>query len=94
MPLLEYGHAQGCSVTGGYVYRGEEFPGFQGVYLFGDYCSGRIWGVAAQAGSEPQVVELARADVQLSTFGEDERGELYLLDMGRGELFKLVVLPR
>ena len=94
LPLLEYGRAQGCSVTGGYVYRGEEFPGFQGVYLFGDYCSGRIWGVAAQAGPEPQVVELAKANVQLSTFGEDERGELYLLDMGRGELFRLVVVPR
>jgi glucose/arabinose dehydrogenase len=94
LPLLEYGRAQGCSVTGGYVYRGEEFPGFQGIYLFGDYCSGRIWGVAAQAGPEPPVVELARADVQLSTFGEDEQGELYLLDMGRGELFKLVVVPR
>lgn len=94
LPLIEYDHKQGCSVTGGYVYRGEEFPGFQGVYLFGDYCSGRIWGMAAQAGGEPQVVELAMADVQLSAFGEDEGGELYLLDMGRGELFKLVVLPR
>ena len=94
LPLLEYGRAQGCSVTGGYVYRGEEFPGFQGIYLFGDYCSGRIWGVAAQAGSEPKVVQLARADVQLSSFGEDEQGELYLLDMGRGELFRLVVVAR
>jgi glucose/arabinose dehydrogenase len=94
LPLVEYDHALGCSVTGGYVYRGEEFPGFQGIYLFGDFCSGRIWGVAAGAGSEPQVVELVRANVQLSSFGEDERGELYLLDMGRGELFKLLVVSR
>jgi glucose/arabinose dehydrogenase len=94
LPLLEYDHTQGCSVTGGYVYRGEDFPGFRGVYVFGDYCSGRIWGVAAQAGNNPQLVQLARADVQLSSFGEDERGELYLLDMGGGRLFRLVVQPR
>jgi glucose/arabinose dehydrogenase len=94
LPLLEYDHTQGCSVTGGYVYRGEQFPGLQGVYVFGDYCSGRIWGVRALAGGDPQVVQLARADVQLSSFGEDERGELYLVDMGGGKLFKLVVRPR
>jgi glucose/arabinose dehydrogenase len=94
LPLLEYDHTQGCSVTGGYVYRGDQFPGFQGVYVFGDYCSGRIWGVRARAGGDPQVVQLARADLQLSSFGEDERGELYLVDMGGGKLFKLVVQPR
>ena len=93
LPLLEYDHSQGCSVTGGYVYRGEEFPGIEGAYIFGDYCSGKIWGVAAQAGSQ-QVVELADADVQLSSFGEDEQGELYLLDMGSGVLYKLAFVPR
>ncbi len=91
LPLLEYDHSQGCSVTGGYVYRGEEFPALEGVYVFGDYCSGKIWGVATQAGKQPRMVELATADVRLSSFGEDERGELYLLDMGRGALFKLIV---
>jgi len=75
------------------VYRGEEFPALQGVYLFGDYCTGRIWGVRAQAGGEPEVVELAQTDVRLSSFGEDEQGELYLLDMAEGELFKLAVTP-
>jgi len=94
LPLLEYDHSQGCSVTGGYVYRGAEFPGLQGVYLFGDYCSGKIWGVATQAGTQPRMVELATADVRLSSFGEDERGELYLLDIGRGALFKLAVASR
>jgi glucose/arabinose dehydrogenase len=93
LPLLEYDHSQGCSVTGGYVYRGEEFPGLRGVYIFGDYCSGKIWGVAAQTASQ-QVVELADADLQLSSFGEDEQGELYLLDMGSGALYKLAFAPR
>jgi glucose/arabinose dehydrogenase len=94
LPLLEYDHSQGCSITGGYVYRGAQFPDLWGAYLFGDYCSGRIWGVAAQPGGEPLVVELAQADIRLSSFGEDEGGELYILDMARGELFTLVVLPR
>jgi glucose/arabinose dehydrogenase len=93
LPLLEYGRSQGCSVTGGYVYRGQSFPGLQGVYLFGDFCTGRIWGVDARA-DESQVVELAQIDAQVSSFGEDERGEIYLLDLGRGELFKLLVTNR
>ncbi len=94
LPLLEYDHSQGCSVTGGYVYRGAEFPELEGVYLFGDYCSGKIWGVATQVGEQPRMVELATVDVRLSSFGEDEQGELYLLDMGRGVLFKLAVKSR
>jgi len=92
LPLLEYDHSQGCSVTGGFVYRGPEFPAFQGTYVFGDFCTGRIWGVARRAGSGQQVVELARADLRVSSFGEDERGEIYLLDMERGEVFRLVVV--
>ena len=94
LPLLEYDHTQGCSITGGYVYRGKQFPSFQGVYVFGDFCTGRIWGLAQRTGSEPQVVELAQADLRVSSFGEDEQGEIYVLDMGSGELFKLVVAPR
>ena len=93
LPLVEYDHTQGCSVTGGFVYRGQEFPGLQGVYVFGDFCTGRIWGLAQQSGSEPQVVELAQVDLLLSSFGEDEQGELYLVHIEGGELFKLVVVP-
>ena len=94
LPLLEYDHTQGCSVTDGYVYRGQAFPGFQGVYVFGDFCTGRIWGVVRRPGSEPQVVELAQVDLLLSSFGEDEQGEIYVLHIEGGELFKLVVAPR
>jgi glucose/arabinose dehydrogenase len=94
LPVKEYDHSEGCSVTGGYVYRGEEFPLLGGIYLFGDYCSGRIWGLAAPTGGGWRVAELAQADVRLSSFGEDEAGELYLVDMGRGELFKIIAVPR
>lgn len=93
LPVREYDHNQGCSVTGGYVYRGHEFPLLRGIYLFGDFCSGRIWGLApGDAGW--QVARLGQADVQLSAFGEDEAGELYLLDMGQGTLFKIAASAR
>jgi glucose/arabinose dehydrogenase len=88
-PVAEYDHAQGCSVTGGYVYRGQAFPALTGIYFYGDYCSGRIWGLAPDRAGGWQAVELTQADARLSSFGEDEAGELYLLDMGDGELLRL-----
>ena len=65
------------------------------IYLFGDYCSGRIWGlVRSSAEGDWRVARLAQVDVRLSAFGEDEQGELYLVDMDGGELFKIVARPR
>jgi glucose/arabinose dehydrogenase len=81
LPIVEYDHGSGCSVTGGYVYRGEAFPSLAGVYFFGDYCSGLIWGLAVDNG-EWQVAQLLDAGIQLSSFGEDESGELYVTDLG------------
>ncbi|MGD2205624.1 MAG: PQQ-dependent sugar dehydrogenase [Anaerolineae bacterium] len=94
LPVREYDHTQGCSVTGGSVYRGREFPLLSGIYVFGDYCSGRIWGLAFTGGGEWRVARLAQADMRISAFGEDEAGELYLLDMGRGELHKIIARSR
>jgi len=95
LPVQEYDHSQGCSVTGGYVYRGKESPLLTGIYLFGDYCSGRIWGLA-RSGDDGgwRVARLAQAEVQLSAFGEDETGELYLVDIGGGQLFKITARSR
>ncbi len=95
LPVQEYDHMQGCSVTGGYVYRGQAYPSLDGIYLFGDYCSGRIWGMARMgATGDWRVAQLAQADIRLSSFGEDEAGELYLLDMAGGRLFRITARSR
>jgi glucose/arabinose dehydrogenase len=86
-PVAEYDHRFGCSVTGGYVYRGAEDPALDGVYLFADFCTGLLWGMGADgsgwAMSEPQETGL-----NISSFAEDAAGELYLLNYG-GDLFRI-----
>jgi glucose/arabinose dehydrogenase len=79
-PIAEYSHRDGCSVTGGYVYRGDVMPDFQGVYLYGDYCSGLIWAVYRDEAGAWQNLLFMRTDYTISSFGEDEQGELYLTD--------------
>jgi glucose/arabinose dehydrogenase len=92
-PVTEYDHDFGCSVTGGYVYRGAAHPALVGGYLFGDYCSGNVWLIDAAANEvgEPRLVlESGRS---ISSFGEDEAGELYATDLGTGELLRVGVAP-
>ncbi len=82
-PIAEYGHNRGCSVTGGYVYRGTVQPQLAGIYLFGDYCAGTIFSVPAGRGTHlPKLV--AETGRQISSFGEGENGEIYLVDLGGG----------
>ncbi|WP_455245408.1 PQQ-dependent sugar dehydrogenase [Petrachloros mirabilis] len=86
-PIAEYGHEQGrCSITGGYVYRGRLIPSLRGTYLFGDYCSGEIFAVTAGADHKKTsaVRILMRTGFRISSFGEDEAGELYLVDHNGG----------
>jgi glucose/arabinose dehydrogenase len=80
MPILEYSHDEGCSVTGGYVYRGTAIPDLQGTYLYGDYCSGVLWGARQDASGAWQNVFTLQTGRGISSFGEDEAGELYLVD--------------
>jgi hypothetical protein len=69
-PIFEYDHSAGdCSVTGGYVYRGSAFPNLAGIYFYGDYCTGRLWGSGQL---------LTPRAAGLSSFGQDSSGELYL----------------
>ena len=87
-PVLSYTHSVGCSVTGGYVYRGAAVPTLAGQYLYGDYCSGRIWS-AQKVGAGPwTATELGVSAHKISTFGEDEAGELYFADYASGDIFQ------
>jgi glucose/arabinose dehydrogenase len=81
-PVVEYGHDMGCSVTGGVVYRGERLPAWQGVYLFGDYCSGNVWGLLQDAQGNWQSRLLFETRARITSFGEDEAGEVYMVDYG------------
>jgi glucose/arabinose dehydrogenase len=79
-PVTQYTHAQGCSVTGGYVYRGKAVPRLTGRYVFGDYCSGTIWSIPARGGAVR--TEPVRVD-QLTSFGESLDGStLYVVSAG------------
>jgi glucose/arabinose dehydrogenase len=93
LPVLEYDHSLGCAITGGYRYRGLSFPSLDGVYLYGDFCSGRLWGATESAGTwstEP----IMDSPYSISTFGEDERGHLYLADyQSSGTLLRVDSTP-
>ncbi|HWQ11488.1 MAG TPA: PQQ-dependent sugar dehydrogenase [Roseiflexaceae bacterium] len=88
-PVTEYGHDLGQSITGGYVYRGASFPALQGVYLFADFVSGRIWGLRPRDGAWERA-ELLDTELYISSFGEDEAGELYLTSMYEGAVYQVV----
>jgi len=89
LPVAEYSHdAGGCSVTGGYVYRGSKYPALQGAYFFGDYCSGIIWSLQRD-GDQWQMTQQLESGRRISSFGEDVNGELYVVDHG-GAIYQLV----
>jgi glucose/arabinose dehydrogenase len=88
MPVAEYDHSQGCSVTGGYVYRGQALPELQGAYFYGDWCSGKIWATYRDEANTWQTAEFMDTEFQISGFGEDDQGELYIIDYG-GRVFQL-----
>jgi glucose/arabinose dehydrogenase len=89
LPVAEYGHDRGCSITGGYVYRGAAVSGLAGTYLYADYCAGTIWGLEAAAGS-PAPTVLLDSGLAVASFGEDEAGELYVIDLAGGRLYRVV----
>ncbi len=89
MPVAEYGRSSGRSVTGGVVYRGDAIPGLRGVYLFGDFVSGKLWGLRAATGGGWEKRELASTGLLISSFGTDESGEAYICDLG-GSVLRIV----
>ena len=97
LPAHEYVHTAGrCSVTGGYVYRGYDIPDLRGTFFFADYCTGEIWSGEFVGGDltniQNRTAELEPAGLsidQISSFGEDARGEMYVCDV-QGEVYKIV----
>jgi glucose/arabinose dehydrogenase len=87
-PIAEYSHAFGCSVVGGYVSRGEREPALTGVYLFGDYCSGLVWGLGRDAGGDWALSDPIETGLTISSFGEDAAGEVYLVSLS-GDVFRV-----
>ena len=87
-PVVEYSHSQGCSVIGGFVYRGSGVPALSGRYVFSDICSGTIWSIIAWARAPATKAVLMDTSYSVSSFGEDEAGELYLVDRTGGTLYR------
>jgi glucose/arabinose dehydrogenase len=94
LPAFEYDHSQGCSITGGYVYRGAAIPQLQGVYFFGDYCQGwvRSFRYSVEGATELTDWPTLRPGGQITSFGEDNAGELYVVT-GNGGVYKVVPDP-
>lgn len=78
LPVAEYTHDMGISVTGGFVYRGSQVPALEGRYVYADFGSGRIWTLDAANPEEPDVRQILRTGLSISSFGLDSRGELLL----------------
>lgn len=89
LPVFTYPtRIDGCAVSGGYVYRGSSYPNLGGIYFFGDYCSGKIWGLR-KSGNNWESQELSDTLHRISSFGEDEEGELYLVDRSTGNIYQV-----
>ena len=91
LPALEYNHSAGCSITGGYVYRGAQIPAIAGMFLYSDYCNGTIRGAKKVSGVWT-TTPLLTTSHNISTFGQDESGELYIADHDAttGAIYRIV----
>ncbi len=89
LPIAEYGHDLGCSITGGHIYRGARIRSLAGRYLFGDYCSGRLWALSEASSGRWTMTQLLSTGLQISSFGEDQDGEVYVIDH-QGGVYLLV----
>ena len=95
-PVWEYSHSYGCSITGGYVYRGEAMPALHGTYFFSDYCTSKMWTMKWDGTNiydyEDRTAEIGGNISSVSGFGEDAAGEIYVCDLG-GEVWKIIPAP-
>jgi glucose/arabinose dehydrogenase len=95
LPVLEYDHTEGCSVSGGYRYRGAINGELEGIYFYGDFCTGRLWGASQDQQGTWSTVELLDTELQITSFGEDQAGELYVASFqpSPGALYRIVEIP-
>jgi glucose/arabinose dehydrogenase len=91
LPVAEYDHDLGCSVSGGAVYRGPSHPALQGWYVFSDYCSGEFWAIDASRERTEEPAIVAETDLNISAIAEDAAGELYATDLSAGQLLRIGV---
>lgn len=87
-PVVDYSHDFGCSITGGYVYRGSSLPEWQGVYFYSDFCTGNVWGMIQTPDGSWESQLIFPTGFGVSSFGQDESGEIYLVDH-RGAILRL-----
>ena len=89
-PVAYYNHTLGdCSITGGNVYRGTASPALTGWYLFGDFCTGRLWGLRETSPNNWTMTQAAQTGLGISSFGEDQNGEVYIVDYNGGALYRV-----
>ena len=89
-PVAEYHHSNGgCSITGGYVYRGEVLSDLKGSYIYADYCSGSIWRLVRSTSGEWDESLIIESKLKISSFGEDEMGEVYVVDY-EGGIYRII----
>ena len=93
LPLIEYGHAEGCAVIGGHVYRGTRLPELFGAYIYADFCSGRIWELRYDGANITDNAVLVDTELAISSIGTDELGELHILSYDDGSVYWLVASP-
>jgi glucose/arabinose dehydrogenase len=92
-PVAQYSHASGCSVTGGYVYRGTKVPALRGRYVFADYCTGRVWSMRAgpnPGGLRQDTRRIGTSVGNVMSFGEGNDGTLYLIGQAGSTLYRFV----
>ena len=91
LPILEYSHKEGCSITGGFVYHGNA-NNIQNQYIFSDFCSGIIWTIDLE-NNEYVKNQIATGPFKLSSFGEDEKKEVYILSLD-GQIYKIINIEK
>ncbi|HXG97671.1 MAG TPA: PQQ-dependent sugar dehydrogenase [Gemmatimonadales bacterium] len=93
-PIVEYIHAfYACAIVGGYVYRGSAMPVIQGYYFYADNCNANVWGIKWPDVTQLDFSSLISPGSQISSFGQDAKGELYIMRQGGGEVYRIVPAP-